>query len=140
MYVILFGACLTHLIGLSFVWRVFGVRLAFFWYSLRYSFLGKFLSWSVGRLHSFSVLLAFVALFVSRKVFIVVGCVRLQWIAIDFKRLRFCRSVCRFLYRTRVDLVCVFACGLMYRQARGMCNDCRFCCTRVAVHRQHFYR
>ena len=93
-----------------FVWRVFGVRLAF------------------------------VALFVSRKVFIVVGCVRLQWIAIDFKRLRFCRSVCRFLYRTRVDLVCVFASGLMYREARGMCNDCRFCCTRVAVHCQHFYR
>lgn len=88
----------------------------------------------------FGVLLAFVALFVSRKVFIVVGCVRLQWIAIDFKRLRFCRSVCRFLYRTRVDLVCVFASGLMYREVRGMCNDCGFCCTRVAVHRQHFYR
>lgn len=88
----------------------------------------------------FGVLLAFVALFVSRKVFIVVGCVCLQWIAIDFKRLRFCRSVCRFLYRTRVDLVCVFASGLMYREVRGMCNDCGFCCTRVAVHRQHFYR
>ena len=107
---VLFGACLTHLIGLSFVWRVFGVCLAF------------------------------VALFVSLKVFIVVGCVSLQWIAIDFKRLRFRRSVCRFLYRTRVDLVFVFASGLIYREARGMCNDCRFCCTCVAVHRQHFYR
>jgi hypothetical protein len=85
VYVVLFGACLTHLIGLSFVWRVFGIRLAF------------------------------VALFVSRKVFIVVDCVRLQWIAIDFTRLRFCRSVCRFLYRTRVDLVFVFASGLIYR-------------------------
>ena len=49
VYVVLFGACLTYLIGLSFVWRVFGFRLAFFWYSLRYSFLGKFLSWSVAR-------------------------------------------------------------------------------------------
>lgn len=47
MYVVLFGACLTHLICLSFVWRVFGACLAFFWHSLRYSFLGKFLSWSV---------------------------------------------------------------------------------------------
>lgn len=110
MYVVVFGACLTHLIGLSFVWRVFGVRLAF------------------------------VALFVSRKVFIVVDCVRLQWIAIDFTRLRFCRFVCRFLDRTRVDLVFVFASGLIYRETLGMCNDCRFCCTCVAVHRQHFYR
>ena len=120
----MFGACL------AFVWRSFGIRCV-----IRFSE-----SFYRGRLRSFGVLLALVALFVSRKVFIVVGCVRLQWIAIDFKRLRFCSSVCRFLYRTRVDLVCVFACGLMYRQARGMCNDCRFCCTRVAVHRQHFYR
>lgn len=100
---------MTHLIGLSFVWRVFG-GLAFVWHSLRCSFLGK-LSWSV----------AFV-------------CNGLQWISIDFKRLRFCRSVCRFLYRTRVDLVFVFASGLIYREARGMCNDYVGFVARVSQH------
>lgn len=109
VYVVLFGACLTHLIGLSFVWRVFGVRLAF------------------------------VALFVSRKVFIVVDCVRLQWIAIDFMRLRFCRSVCRF-FIVLVSTLLLFSRPVWYIVKLLVCVMTRFCCTCVAVHRQHFYR
>lgn len=51
---------------------------------------------------------------------------RLRSFAMDCNRfhaiafLPFCLS---FFYRTRVDLVVVFASGLIYREALGMCND-----------------
>lgn len=39
--------CLARVWHIWYVCRLFGACLAFFWHSLRYSFLGKFLSWSV---------------------------------------------------------------------------------------------